>query len=365
MSVALHYFRSTPPNFGDELNSFLWDRLIPELRTTTSDAVLVGIGTILNDRIPAGKRIVVMGSGAGLAPLPPGLKDGSIRVLAVRGPLTAALAGLDPELAVTDPALLLRTLYPALVRTPEERAAARAAFIPHFTTAADPGWQRACALAGVDFIDPTDNCERVIQKISSSRMIIAEAMHGAIVADAFRVPWVPVASTTEFSAFKWLDWTLSLAVALQVTPLPPLGFRHMVQRRWLELLGDDLLREGVASHGSSVLAAKDAHVVTTMVAERLAAPPGPYLAWFRLKLGAIHNRLVDPTAKWLGSTLFSRGDAHREAEIAAVFRNLVATSGFLSRRDVSDRKLAELLNAVAQLRTELQQTAPSACPARS
>ena len=37
-------------------------------------------------------------------------------------------------------------------------------------------------------------------------------MHGAIVADALRVPWIPVHTDTNILSFKWQDWCLSTGV---------------------------------------------------------------------------------------------------------------------------------------------------------
>ena len=52
MAISLHYYRSDPPNFGDELNTLVWRALLPELAETEREGVLVGIGTILDEKIP-------------------------------------------------------------------------------------------------------------------------------------------------------------------------------------------------------------------------------------------------------------------------------------------------------------------------
>jgi succinoglycan biosynthesis protein ExoV len=46
-------------------------------------------------------------------------------------------------------------------------------------------------------------------------------MHAAIVADALRVPWIPVVLSPQSNSFKWLDWTLSLSLPYNPTTLPP------------------------------------------------------------------------------------------------------------------------------------------------
>jgi succinoglycan biosynthesis protein ExoV len=41
-------------------------------------------------------------------------------------------------------------------------------------------------------------------------------MHAAIIADAFRVPWIPLALSPDFSYFKWNDWAKSLEVDIKI-----------------------------------------------------------------------------------------------------------------------------------------------------
>jgi hypothetical protein len=151
-----------------------------------------------------------MGTGTGYGRFPRNVHDKSWRIFAVRGPLTAQAIG-NSELAVTDPAVLLSLL-------PEFQASRRsgAAFVPHWTTAASGQWEEICELIGIEFIDPRDEARSVIRRIASSAIVIAESMHGAIVADAFRVPWVPVV-ISHSRPLKWHDWTLSLG--LQYHPI--------------------------------------------------------------------------------------------------------------------------------------------------
>ena len=53
-------------NFGDDLNPWIWHRVIPELFEGQSDSKLfVGIGTLLNDFLPPEPTKIIFGSGAG------------------------------------------------------------------------------------------------------------------------------------------------------------------------------------------------------------------------------------------------------------------------------------------------------------
>jgi succinoglycan biosynthesis protein ExoV len=60
----------------------------------------------------------------------------------------------------------------------------------------------------------------VIEKIRSARLVLAEAMHAAIVADSLRVPWIAVSSSPKVSSFKWLDWTQSMELPYLPLRLP-------------------------------------------------------------------------------------------------------------------------------------------------
>jgi len=51
--------------------------------------------------------------------------------------------------------------------------------------------------------------------------VVTEAMHGAIVADTLRIPWVPVVCSPAILPFKWSDWTRSVELAYRPRLLPP------------------------------------------------------------------------------------------------------------------------------------------------
>ena len=220
--MRLFYYRDPGGNFGDDLNAWLWPRLIPELLDGDGSTLFVGIGSILDRRIPQGPRKIVFGTGVGYGLLP--VLNEEWQVCCVRGPLSARALGLPPELAVTDSAALVRTLRrPHLVRRHS------ISFIPHFRTPArllEAGidLEAVCASAGIHYIDPCGPVEAVLEAIESSGRIIAEAMHGAIVADALRVPWLPVRLSDQIRSLKWRDWCGSLR--MEYKPLsfsPPPG----------------------------------------------------------------------------------------------------------------------------------------------
>jgi succinoglycan biosynthesis protein ExoV len=109
----------------------------------------------------------------------------------------------------------------------------RALFIPHCHSDVDPDydWPSICAQAGLLYLSPRGDSREVIRMIAGARLIISESMHGAIVADAFRVPWRAVSLVSNFNEFKWRDWTDSLSMDIEIVPLsrPLRQARRLVQ----------------------------------------------------------------------------------------------------------------------------------------
>jgi succinoglycan biosynthesis protein ExoV len=50
-------------NFGDSLNPWLWEKLLPGALDQDSSEILVGIGTLLNHKLPRTGHKHVFGSG--------------------------------------------------------------------------------------------------------------------------------------------------------------------------------------------------------------------------------------------------------------------------------------------------------------
>jgi hypothetical protein len=215
--MQIHEIAQVDGNFGDTLNHWLWRDLAPSLFDDDPDVRFVGIGTILDRHLPPAPLTVVLGAGTGYAPPPATVHDARWCIYGVRGPLTARVLGLSPRAALTDPAILL-ALHPAFADVPDDGGVV---FVPHWKSVRYGQWREACALAGIEFIDPCDDAHRVIRRIAGARKVIAESMHAAIVADAFRVPWVPVLLSREVAPFKWADWAATLDLTYEPVLLAP------------------------------------------------------------------------------------------------------------------------------------------------
>ncbi|EIM02191.1 polysaccharide pyruvyl transferase [Rhodanobacter thiooxydans] len=204
--MKLYYYIDRRGNFGDDLNPWLWPKLIPNVINDDDSEIFVGIGTLLNNNIPEGPNKIVFGSGAGYGSALPTV-DEKWKFYCVRGPLTAARLGLPGEYAVTDPAALVSTVFRA-----DDSKRSGIAFIPHHLSAWNLDWERVCRDVGIRYIDPRKDVDTVLGEIARSSAIIAEAMHGAILADSFRIPWMPVVLYDHILQPKWLDWAGSLAL---------------------------------------------------------------------------------------------------------------------------------------------------------
>ena len=203
MKLYYHRNKNGIPNFGDDLNPWLWAKLLPEELDDDPDTMFLGIGTLLNDRLPPAAARVVFGTGYGIGG-PPAI-DRSWTFYAVRGPISARQLGLPAEYAVTDPAILVSHFVPA---TNVSRRFSFS-FMPHYRNASDT-WKHACARIGFGYIDPRDPLDEVLKAIQATEVVLAEAMHGAIIADTLRVPWIPIRSRDKILRLKWEDWCGSL-----------------------------------------------------------------------------------------------------------------------------------------------------------
>jgi succinoglycan biosynthesis protein ExoV len=244
--VKLFYYRGRNgvTNFGDELNHSLWRHFLPGAFDHDDGTQFVGIGTLLNDRLPEASRTVIFGTGVGY--YGPPKPSANWTVYCVRGPLSAAALGLPDDMAVTDPGALV-THLPRVANPQGPRR--KYGFIPHWQS--EPrGWLPVCEAIDVEYIDPRWTPERVIEALGRIDVLIAEAMHGAIVADALRIPWIPVRTRPAIKEFKWQDWCRSLDLDYKPCTLPTmwaapreLGLVGRVRRRVrLKLLGEKLRR---------------------------------------------------------------------------------------------------------------------------
>lgn len=331
------YYRSPSGNFGDDLNEVLWREVLPPACFDPDDAILLGIGSIfrddfLSEHATLGKRVFVLGSGAGTGPLPRLWPHPRWRVLAVRGPLTARLIG-RPGSDITDAAALV-AIVPRL--RPARNGGGEIAFVPHYNSVEHSRWSEVCKLAGFTFVDAHRPPNEVLSLLGQARLVVTEAMHGAIVADALRIPWVPVVCSPAIAAFKWVDWTLSMELKYRPLTLPPSSGWEALKHLKIRLSGGQEAHESAATLDEGELI--DAFHRRYGRAEVAAMRPGPVMNG---SLKSAAHTAVAP---------FDRIAIHRAAHALSRAAN---SHPFLSNDRVLANRVERLSDAVESLRREL------------
>lgn len=229
------------PNFGDALNPYIFDHYLPGLFDGQPDEVLMGIGSILGfEQFEETPKKIVFSSGYARGYAAPPMIDHTYDVFCVRGPLTARELGLDPKLAVTDGAGLLRFMDHEPVETTHPYT-----YVPHKSTEKLYDWPRVCRETGINYVSPESGVEHVLTEIRRSEVVLAEAMHAAIVADTFRIPWVPVVTNARINEFKWRDWAASLDMDYEPQRIPNIYKRSHIEEGIQHRIGDFLPKVGV------------------------------------------------------------------------------------------------------------------------
>lgn len=200
-------FSETLQNFGDALSPYIVKRLLGKQHTLTvngaeGDADMLAIGSWLH-YAREGTHIW----GTGLRTDPPQENDAkhdykSLKVHAVRGPLTRDFLlrrGIWCPPVYGDPALLLPNLYQPK-RDP--RLAGRVALLPHCGSV-----QKYTGLGEFHVISPiTSDVEDVINQLVSCSAVVAQSLHGLIVADAYGIPNVWLQDLPAEGDFKFRDY---------------------------------------------------------------------------------------------------------------------------------------------------------------
>src|SRR5690606_14810183 len=169
------------------------------------------------------------------------------------------LLDIPPDKAIGDSAILLRALD-----LPAPAAQIDVGFMPHYESLDRGLWREACRLAGIALIDPTAPVEEVIARLRATKLLITEAMHGAIVADALRTPWVAALPINPGHHAKWQDWAGALSLDLRHHELKPSSLLEL----WVEATGGRGDPNGRAGRASRSALARP---VNSALAHRAAA----------------------------------------------------------------------------------------------
>lgn len=238
--MKLYYHKGK--NFGDQLNPLIFDHFLPGYFDNNDETLFVGIGSLigLTSRFPVQKIVFSSGLAAGddatYGPVPQDLS--SYDFVCVRGPKTAERLGLDRTLAITDGAILLGAMPLNLTRTKEVIS-----LMPHAGSEKFCDHQKIADALGWQLISPCDEPVIVMQKMMRSKFIVTEAMHGAIVADTLRVPWIPYQGYKTINDFKWNDWCQSMELEYDPFYLKPYFANSFLMQLLENKIGASVLRK--------------------------------------------------------------------------------------------------------------------------
>jgi succinoglycan biosynthesis protein ExoV len=212
-------------NFGDALNPMIFHHYLgKDFFDENTSVQFLGIGSILGLKKKPGKKIVfssgyAAGDDSAYGSVP--LIDATYDVICVRGPKTAKILNLPQGKAIADGAILLPAFYAPKMG---QKKFSRSLILHHKSLDFYSDWEQVCEQAGVHLIDVRKDPEIVLSEIVSSETVFCEAMHGAIVADAYRVPWIAVNFYPHINFFKWEDWCASLE--MNYKPLNCYNYLH-------------------------------------------------------------------------------------------------------------------------------------------
>ncbi|WAC13227.1 polysaccharide pyruvyl transferase family protein [Dyadobacter pollutisoli] len=218
------YYKTKNGNFGDDLNGWLWPKLFLTENTDENDSYFLGIGSILNKNIglirnlDSEKKKIVFGSGVRPSIDYDELKiDSKWDIRYLRGPLSSYHLGNQYKY-ITDAAYAIRHIpnFDEFLNLPKKY---EVSLMPYFQSESYFDWKALCHKLGYNYISShctDDGVEYTLREIAASKLLITEAMHGAILADIFRVPWHRFSFSAghhegkHVSDFKWNDWLYSI-----------------------------------------------------------------------------------------------------------------------------------------------------------
>jgi succinoglycan biosynthesis protein ExoV len=330
------YFKDPRLNFGDDLNEFLWSEIFSDTFRGNTNITLVGIGSILSEQHVGhlgrrGEKIIVMGTGTSYDLPPKRMSDWS--VLAVRGPLTANVIGM-PEKSITDGAILLAAA-PKLTGPAQKRT--DIVFMPHHRTLRGRPWNKIAHAAGMTLVSPEQPVDDVLKAFGRAKLVVTEAMHGAIVADTLRIPWIPLIIAPTIDEFKWRDWSLSMDVAFAPHHIPA-GDASDIRR--YRAIHNVLARAGLDGHS---------HLTGAM-------SPGDLVAFLQnryskdLKSAVSHPLPEDIFSRMKGWPARLNNPRYQEKTARALERVALSTP-YLSKDVIFNSRLTQMREAVAAAET--------------
>lgn len=216
--LILRWYEKKDGNFGDDLNIYLINRLLPhtiilkkvqgklsKFSLLKSKPYLMLIGSILKNDID---NAIILGSGVMYEN--ESFSGKPKKIHSVRGPLSAAKLlenGYQKTELFGDPALIISKIFPS-----SKVKKHIIGFVPHYVDKENPLSLRLIHDLGIHFIDIQAKPEKFIEELTSCEHIISSSLHGIIAADSYGIPcrWVKISSLVQGDGFKFRDYFKSV-----------------------------------------------------------------------------------------------------------------------------------------------------------
>lgn len=232
--MKIYSYRAPQGNLGDDLNHWLWPRVL-QSDFLQRPGVFMGIGSVIHaahfEQLPRERPLYIFGAGCRSARDPFEGVEIKKKIVMVRGPLSAQALHLSSGFAGLDAAYALQftSEYPQLRSLPKKHGVT---LIPYFRSGPLVHYPSVGSLKRWNILrsDEYGSMPHALQTIAESQFILTESLHGAIIADALRVPWMRLwyylnrPADQETGRFKWADWQQSLGIEHIPTLQIPLDF---------------------------------------------------------------------------------------------------------------------------------------------
>ena len=240
--MKLISYKDKNGNIGDDLNTWLWPKIFGSDFFKDKKNAFLGIGSILiadSDYIEKSeKHELKIVFGTGVRSIEQVFDfDSTWDISFLRGPFSSYIVTGSLNNFITDSAYFI-SLLPEYNNYKKFKKKHKVSFIPYYKSVGLVDWEKCCERLGWNLILPTGgDVEGFLNQVAESESVVAEAMHGAIIADALRVPWKRLKFNAHLfegvivSEFKWNDWLYSIDTKehIPLTYLPKINkLKHQI-----------------------------------------------------------------------------------------------------------------------------------------
>lgn len=207
-AIKTYYYRYRYPeqlNFGDEITAYLvwalWRQKV--LWASEDEADLLSTGSVLEFGYKRTNTDKLKVWGSGFIRKDDLEVNKNLEYYAVRGKLTLDRLGIDKNIPLGDPGLLVsRVISGSKIKTH------KIGLVAHYIDQDLPLVNRLAASKNVLLIDPLDTPDKVARDITSCEIVLSSSLHGLIFADSYGIPnyWMPLSDRVVGGDYKFKDY---------------------------------------------------------------------------------------------------------------------------------------------------------------